>query len=70
MNQKIKCFFGFHKERILGSELPYYQQVLLKCDGCGKYNLWHRGIGIDTGWKKSTDGFPRIVKEHIKEHNL
>jgi hypothetical protein len=68
--QKIKCLFGFHKERWLGMELPYYQQVLMKCDCCGKYNLWHTGINVNTGYHKDISKFPDIVIKHIKENNL
>lgn len=70
MNQKIKCFFGFHKERVLGSELPYYQRVLLKCDCCGKYKLWHTGIMCETPWTKDINKFPKEIRDHIIKNNL
>jgi hypothetical protein len=70
MLQKVKCYFGFHKERWLGMELPYCQQVLMKCDCCGKYSLWHTGINAQTGWTKNLDKLPKIVKNHIIENKL
>lgn len=69
MLQKIKCMMGFHKERWLGIELPYYQQVLMKCNYCGKYGLWHTGINVNY-WTKDINQFPEIVKNHIKENDL
>lgn len=69
MFQKIKCFFGSHRVQFLGMELPFYQQVLLKCDCCHKYGLWHYGINCEY-WVRDIQEFPEIVTNHIKEHNL
>jgi hypothetical protein len=69
MLQKIKCLFGFHKERWLGMELPYYQQVLMKCDSCGKYGIWHTGINL-TYWERNINKLPDIIQKHIRVNNL
>lgn len=69
MIQKIKCLFGFHKERWLGFEMPFYQQVLMKCDCCKKYNVWNRGINIDY-WTKDINKLPEPIKKHILDNNL
>jgi len=42
----------------------------MKCDYCGKYNLWHRGIMVETGWTKKIDKFPEVVKEYIVKNRL
>lgn len=67
---KLKCLFGYHVERWLGFEQPFYQQILMKCDNCGKYNLWHRGIMVETGWTKKIDKFPEVIKEYIIKNKL
>ena len=67
--QRLKCLFGFHKERWLGFSKPFYQQVLMKCDCCGKYNVWHRGINVDY-WTKDLDKIPKEIREFIIENNL
>lgn len=69
MIQKIKCFFGFHKRRVLGFSLPFYQQGLSKCDCCGKYELYHYGINCGY-WTDDISSFPKEVQEHIKNNNL
>lgn len=69
MFQKIKCLLGFHKEKWLGMELPYYQKVLMKCTCCGKYGLWHPGINC-TYWVKNINELPLRVANHINKHNL
>ncbi|APH20861.1 hypothetical protein [Clostridium botulinum] len=69
MIQKIKCLLGFHEEKWLGYELPFYQQILMKCSHCGKYNLWHTGKNIDH-WTKNINDFPKEVRECIRKNNL
>lgn len=69
MLQKIKCLFGSHKERWLGFEKPFYQQVLMKCDSCGKYNVWHTGINVNY-WTRNVDKLPEPIRKHIRENNL
>lgn len=69
MIQRIKCLFGFHKEIWLGMELPYYQQVLMKCSCCKKYGLWQMALNI-TYWEKDISKLPYIVQEHIRKNNL
>lgn len=69
MLQRIKCFFGLHREVWLGCEKPFYRQILMKCDCCGKYNLWNAGRNTDY-WTKDINNFPKEVVDHIKKHNL
>lgn len=69
MIQRMKCLFGFHKERWLGFEKPYYQQVLMKCDCCGKYNVWHTGINVNY-WTRDIKKLPESIRKHIEENEL
>lgn len=67
--QRIKCFFGFHKERWLGFEKPYYQQVLMKCDCCGKFNVWHTGINLNY-WTKHLTQLPEEMRAFVIKNKL
>lgn len=69
MLQKLKCLMGSHQEIWLDMELPYYQQVLMKCGCCGKYGLWQTGINC-TYWVKDINKFPKIVADHIRKNEL
>lgn len=69
MFQKIKCFLGFHNEQWLGCEKPFYQQILMKCPCCGKYNLWHSGRNTNH-WTKNINEYPKEIVECIKKYNL
>ena len=69
MIQKLKCIFGFHKEKRLGFKRPFYQQVLMKCDCCGKYNVCHTGIGANY-WTKNKRDIHAEMRKYIEENNL
>lgn len=69
---KLKCKLGFHRERIVGKSNPYCQEVLLKCDCCGKYGLWHTGINC-VGWCDEKDKEKYLSKsclDMIDKYNL
>lgn len=69
ISNKIKCFFGLHKRKILGFSQPFHQQSLAKCECCGKYELYHYGLNMGY-WTDDITQFPVEVQEHIKKHNL
>ena len=70
--QKIKCKLGFHQEIWLGKSNPFFQEILMKCDCCGKYGLWKTGTN-QTIWFKDEEKHIYLNEsciEMIKKYNL
>lgn len=61
--QKLKCFFGLH------NDVPYatfdnVQENIYKCRCCGKYRIFHYGIGLFTPWMKSIQKYDGMYKKY------
>lgn len=69
---KIGCKFGLHKSVMLGTSKPYTNQILEKCDCCGKYGLYNTNTQ-QTIWFNKKDKEKHLSKsciEMIEKYNL
>lgn len=62
---KIKCKLGIHKAVWLGVAQPYKNEVLERCDCCGKYGLWKANVPIEI-WFKRKDREKHLSKSCIE----
>lgn len=64
MIQKLKCLLGFHKKELIAFQRPFFKNIIMKCEYCGKYNFYN--YEEDTNhWTNDINEFPEEVSKLI-----
>lgn len=69
---KMKCKLGYHKAVLIGQYQPSQNEILERCDCCGKYGLWNRYFSTEI-WFKPEHKKKYLSKsflEMIEKYNL